>query len=90
MKIGALPDAKNILIWQWNADLHGQKGNTAENIVPEASQYLCPNQNPSQESVQLVQPSKEHTKKCDADCINKLAPGAGANSTPLASQENRW
>jgi len=33
-----------------------KKGNTAENIVPEALQYLCPNQNPSQESVQLVQP----------------------------------
>jgi len=48
---------------------------------PEALQYLCPNQNPSQESVQLVQPSKEYRNKCDADCINKLAPGAEANSS---------
>jgi len=58
-----------------------KKGNTAENIVPEALQYLCPNQNPSQESVQLVQPSKEYRKKCDAVCINNLAPGARANSS---------
>jgi len=58
-----------------------KKENTAENIVPEALQYLCPNQNPSQESVQLVQPSKEYRNKCDADCINKLAPGAEANSS---------